>query len=699
MPRWSEPARIGSLELKHRILMGSMHMNLETVGDGSDLAAFYTERVRGGADLIVTGGIAVNRVGAGGRGYAVLTEPDDAARLELIAREVHAAGGKIALQLFHAGRYAFESAFGLTPLAPSAVYSGFSRCEPEAMTEEQIRQTIDDFAAGARIAVDAGFDCLEIMASEGYLLNQFASPVTNLRDDEWGGDAVRRARFPVEVVRAVRAAVDVPIIARTSGDDLMKGSSSAAEHDALAARLAGAGADAVNVGIGWHESRIPTVQGLVPHGMWIDAAARIRGAVRAAGFDVPVIGSNRINSVAQAEEVLSSGRVDLVSMARPFLADAAIVDKSRAGRPEFVNTCIGCNEACIDRSIGDAAVSCLVNPRAGRELRFPLPSSPAPRAPESKPAESKPARAFAVVGAGPAGMQAALTLAQAGHAVDLFDAEPRIGGQFRLACRVPGKEDFGETIRYFESELPRLGVRIHVSRRVSAADLTGYEHVIVAAGVEPRAVELPGAELPHVLNYHEAFDSLGSVGRRVAVIGAGGIAVDLSELLARPDAAGIDDARARERFARAHGLAGGGTPEPSAREVTIMRRSGRIGAGIGPSTRWAVVASIRGAGVRTLTDVAYRRITDEGVWIADTEPARGAASDTARGAPATRPGERLIPADTVVIAAGQEPSTTLARELTAAGTPYTVIGGARDASGLNAVRAFDDALQAAAALA
>lgn len=290
MPRWSEPARIGALELKHRILMGSMHMNLETVGDGSDLAAFYVERVRGGADLIVTGGIAVNRVGAGGRGYAILTEPDDVRRLRRVARDVHAAGGTIALQLFHAGRYAFESAFGMTPVAPSAVYSGFSRCEPEAMSDEQIRQTIDDFAAGARFAVEAGFDAVEIMASEGYLLNQFASPVTNLRDDEWGGDAGRRARFPSEVVRAVRRAVDVPVIARTSGADLMKGSSTADEHDALAVELVRAGADAVNVGIGWHESRTPTVQGLVPHGMWIEVAARLRGAVRAAGFDVPVIG-------------------------------------------------------------------------------------------------------------------------------------------------------------------------------------------------------------------------------------------------------------------------------------------------------------------------------------------------------------------------------------------------------------------------
>lgn len=752
------PVRIGELELKHRIVMGSMHMNLETVGDGSDLAAFYTERVRGGADLIVTGGIAVNRVGAGSASYAMLTEPDDVVRLALVAHEVHAAGGKIALQLFHAGRYAFEQAFGLTPVAPSAVYSRFSRCEPEAMGAGQIEQTIADFASGARNAVGAGFDAVEVMASEGYLLNQFASPLTNLRDDEWGGDAERRRRFPVAVMRAIRDAVDVPIIARTSGDDLMDGSSTADEHDSLAVALADAGADAVNVGIGWHESRTPTVQGLVPHGMWIDVAARVRDAVRDRGHAIPVIGSNRINSMVDAEAVLAADRVDLVSMARPFLADSAIVDK--VGRPEFVNTCIGCNEACLDRSLGTERVSCLVNPRAGRELFFPLPDgvsgvsggsadlagsensadSAGPADPADPVGHGNPVdsgdwvRRYAVVGAGPAGMQAALTLAGHGHAVDLFDAEPGIGGQFRLACRVPGKRDFGETIRFFENELPRLGVRIHLGRHVNADELAGYAHVIVATGVTPRTVDVPGSGLPHVMSYRQAFDRVDDVGERVAVIGAGGIAVDLAELLARPEESGIADGPAREKFAVAHGLdstevgndagsgdggtryaaeSGNGGPRSAGsrgdggaindgrRDVTIMRRSGKVGAGIGPSMRWAVVSSIREAGVTTLTGVAYRHITAEGVWIG-ADWAQGTRGDGPQGDGAQSTGEddadRLIAADTVVIAAGQVPRRELADDLAAAGIAHTVVGGSRDASGLNAVRAFGDALQAATAL-
>ncbi|WP_138442233.1 FAD-dependent oxidoreductase [Sinomonas susongensis] len=654
------PTRVGTLELKHRIVMGSMHLNLERTDDGgAALAQFYRERALGGADLIITGGAAVNREGSGGRTFALLNEPESAPALTRAAAAVHEAGGHLALQLFHAGRYAFEATFGLRPLAPSAVYSRFSRCEPEAMDEEQIRRTIADFASGARRAKELGFDAVEIMASEGYLINQFVSPLTNLRDDAWGGDAGRRRRFPLAVLAAVREAVgrEFPVIVRTSGTDLMDGSSTDRELDDLAVALAAGGADALNVGVGWHESTVPTVQALVPHGHWLSVARRVRTAIRAAGFETPVIGSNRVNSVALAEEALARGDADLVAMARPFLADPRIIETSRAGLLPLVNTCIGCNEACLDRSFGDEPVSCLVNPRAGRELAYPpipLPALPRSEEAPSQAPVSGPGQA-AVVGAGPAGLQAAATLAAAGVRVDLYEAADAIGGQFQLAGRVPGKSDFLETIRYFENLLPGLGVRVLTGTPATPADLAGYSHVVVATGVVPRRVRIPGAELGHVLDYREAFTAPARVGRRVAIVGGGGIAVDLAHLLAEAD---------------------------PGREIAIMRRSGRIGAGIGPSTRWAVLAELRAAGVRTLTGVGYRRITADGVEITDPDGAL-----------------ELVPGDTVILAAGQEPHASLAEGLALEGVPYTVIGGARDASGLNAVRAFDDGLRAGTAIA
>lgn len=670
------PVRIGKLELKHRIVMGSMHLNLERTDDGgAALAQFYRERALGGADLIITGGAAVNREGAGGRTYALVNEPESAPALARATAAVHEAGGHLALQLFHAGRYAFEGTFGLRPLAPSSVYSRFSRCEPEAMDEEQIQRTIADFASGARHAQELGFDAVEIMASEGYLINQFVSPLTNLRDDAWGGDAERRRRFPLAVLRAVRGAVgpEFPVIVRTSGTDLLDGSSTDRELDELAVELVAGGADALNVGVGWHESPVPTVQAMVPHGHWLPVARRVRTAVRAAGLEAPVIASNRVNSIPLADEALVRGDADLVAMARPFLADPQIVETSRAGRLKLVNTCIGCNEACLDRSFGDEPVSCLVNPRAGRELAYPpipLPTLPASQgtpgaqgAPAAPPVRGEaPAVApvggpgqVAVVGAGPAGLQAAATLAAAGIRVDLYEAAEAIGGQFQLAGSVPGKSDFLETIRYFETLLPGLGVRVLTSLQARASDLTGYAHVVVATGVLPRTVHIPGAELGHVMDYREAFAAPARVGRRVAIIGAGGIAVDLAHLLAQAD------------------------PE---REITIMRRTGRVGAGIGPSTRWAVLAELRAAGVRMLTGVDYRRITADGVEIADPD-----------GAP------EFVPGDTVILAAGQEPHATLAEALAHEAIPHTVIGGARDASGLNAVRAFDDGLRSGSAIA
>jgi 2,4-dienoyl-CoA reductase (NADPH2) len=660
---------IGPLRLPHRVIMGSMHLGLEGIDeDGSALAAFYRERAEGGAALIVTGGSAVSRVGAGGRNYSFVNEDAEAPRLERITGEVHDAGGRILLQLFHAGRYAYESSFGLQPVAPSAVYSAYSRCEPRSLTAEEVLQTIGDFARGAARARELGFDGVEIMGSEGYLLNQFMAPATNLRDDEWGGDPERRMRFPLEVAAAVRAACGphLAVVYRISGADLVAGGAADDEVIELARGLAAESVDGLNVGIGWHEARVPTVQALVPHGAWLPWARAIREAV-----EIPVIASNRINTLALAEDALAVGDADFVSLARPFLADPEIVRKTREGK-RAVNVCIACNQACIDRSIFDRRVSCVVNPRAGYELELPSGASGASGA------------RIAVVGGGPAGMEAARALAAAGHKVELFEAGDRLGGQFRMACRIPGKEDFARTIDYFEDELARLGVRVALGRRVEdSAALGDFDGVVVATGVRPRAIELPGAELPHVHSYAELLLDGISVpeSASTAIIGAGGIGVDVAHLLSHRPAA--DPGRA---FYEEYGLArdgaqghhGGGL----AGRVTLMRRGARVGEGIGPSTRWAVVDALRRAGVEIITGVQYTRIEPEAVVI------QGAAGS-----------ERRIPAHTVIVAAGQQPENALKAALRTAGAPHVVIGGAGNAAELDAERAFREGSQVPAALA
>ncbi len=488
---------IGPLSLPHRIVMGSMHLGLEGLDDDGDaLAAFYRERALGGAALIVTGGSAVSRVGAGGRNYSFVNEDADRGKLLRVASAIHDAGGLVLLQLFHAGRYAYEASFGLTPVAPSAVYSRYSRCEPRALSGDEVLETISDFERAARRARELGFDGVEIMGSEGYLIDQFLAPATNLRDDEWGGDAERRMRFALSVAAAVRegGGPGQAVVFRMSGASFVEGGPSADEVLEFARRVVAGGAvDALNVGIGWHESRVPTVQALVPHGAWRPWARAVTDAVAGA---VPVIASNRINTVELAESVLAAGDADFVSLARPFLADPEIVRKAMdpaSGRR--LNVCIACNQACIDRSIFDRRVSCVVNPRAGYELELP--------AAGAVPRPGSVAR-VAVVGGGPAGMEAARALAAAGHEVSLFEASDRLGGQFRMACRIPGKEDFAGTIDYFEAELDRLGVTVLVGAPVrDVGALADFGCVVVATGVVPRPIDLPGVDLPHVVSYAE----------------------------------------------------------------------------------------------------------------------------------------------------------------------------------------------------
>jgi 2,4-dienoyl-CoA reductase (NADPH2) len=630
-PHVLRPGAIGALELPHRIVMGSMHLGSESDPTGDALAAFYAERARGGAGLIVTGGAAVSREGAGGRSYAFVNDEGGREVLASAPPAVHEAGGLIALQLFHAGRYAFEESFGLQPVAPSAVASRFNRETPRALDDEGIVAILDAFAEGARHAQALGYDAVEVMGSEGYLVDQFLSPLTNLRDDDWGGDAERRRCFGVQLARSVRAAVGpaFPVIFRMTGDDLMPGSTTLDEVLAFAVAIA-EHVDALNIGVGWHESPRPTVQGAVPEGAFFPRAQAIKAAVG----DLPVIAGNRVASMDTAERLLRETDVDFVSMARPFLADAELVGRARAGLP--VNPCIACNQACIDRSIYDLRVSCMVNPRAGRET-------------EPVPAGSS--RRIAVIGGGPAGMEAARALAALGARVVLFEADDELGGQFRLARLVPGKEMFDGTIGYFTAELDRLGVDVRLGRRLGEGDadeLAGFDGAVLATGVRPREIDVPGRELPHVVPYARALAE-GVPGDAVAIVGAGGIGVDV-----------------------AHRLAHEGGPA-----ITLMRRGGRIGEGIGRSTRWVALDALRRAGVRTLTGVEYVAIEPGGL----------------------RTGDETVPADSVVIAAGQEREDALAGLLARLGLEHVVVGGARHAGELDAVRAFAEGREAALALA
>jgi 2,4-dienoyl-CoA reductase (NADPH2) len=682
LPHVFAPIRIGGLELPHRVVMGSMHLGLEGAPDaGERLAAFYRERALGGAGLIVTGGWAVSADAAADGSYGVLATaerelavggPDDATlrALEAIAASTAGTEAAIALQLFHAGRYASADSPGEV-VAPSAVASRVSRVEPRALGEEEVWDVVAEFARGAVLAKELGFAAVEVMGSEGYLVDQFLSPVTNLRDDEWGGDAGRRMRFGIEVASAIREAVGAgfPVLFRMTGAELMPESRPWEEVEEFARALVAAGVDALNIGVGWHESGVPTVQGAVPAGAFLPWASAIKSAVGA-----PVIAGNRVNKLADAEAILSTGGVDLVSMSRPFLADPQIIKRGK-GRAA-INVCISCDQACIDRSLVGGHVSCLVNPRSGYEVDFP-----------AKTTTGK----FIVVGGGPAGLEAARALASLGGEVHLYEAREELGGQFRWARLVPGKEDYGETISYFESELRRLGVHIHLSRELGEEDadlIADGAGVVLATGVHPRAVDIPGSILPHVVDYATAFESGLGDAESVAIVGGGGIGVDLAHLLTHTRSDVTDfyerfhlrppvelSSRIEQPSLHGKGLTNGA-------RVTVMRRSGRIGAGIGRTTRWVWLDALKHAGVETRTGLVYRRITAEGVEI---ELEDGTLE--------------TIAAERVVIAAGQERRDELRPLLERLEVPHRVVGGAENPSELNAVRAFGDGLRAAYSLA
>ena len=689
----ASPWTLGPLHLPNRVVMGSMHTGLEVHDDGgAGMAAFYRERAAGGAACIITGGIAVSDEARGGPDFAVFGVGGADERFRAAVEAVHDEGGTILAQLFHAGRYALVS--GLVDrhgapqraVAPSPLPWAAARgVVPEELTAAEVRRTIEDFAAAARSARDIGFDGVEIMASEGYLVNQFQSPLTNLRTDEWGGTPEKRRRFAVEVVRAVRQAVpELAVTIRLSGADLMPGSSTPDDVDALVLDLLPLGLDGLSVGIGWHESRTPTVQAAVPHGARITTANRIAALVKGSAHPgVKVIASNRMTDLRDGEAVLDDGLVDAVALARPFLADPAIVQRSLAGQFDLVNTCIGCNQACLDRSIVGQPVSCLVNPRAAREVAFPARPTASPKRVD-------------VVGGGPAGLAAAVDAARRGHTVTLWEASDRLGGQFDLAALVPGKEDYAATVRSARTELEQRGATIHLGRPATAADLTTSDAVVLAPGVVPRAVEVPGADLPHVRSYERALRE-GVPEGTVAIIGGGGIGVDTAAFLTEsPD----ETVRAAEFAARwdvdvAEEIVGDlpqrqPTADRTVRpgvQVTVLRRTGKFGQGVGLTSRWVALGRLRDAGVRMVGGVQeYLRIEPGTLWIRDEDGE-----------------ERAVPADTVVVCAGQERALDdehgLPSALRDAGVPFAVVGGARDARSVDAVRATSEALEAVRRLA
>jgi 2,4-dienoyl-CoA reductase (NADPH2) len=665
-PHLLAPLDLGFVALRNRTLMGSMHTGLEeTPGGFSRLATFYAERARGGAGLIVTGGIAPNREGRISPHAAKLETPEEVAAHRVVPEAVHRAGGLICLQILHGGRYAAHPA----AVAPTALRAPISPVTPRALSDEEVERTIEDYVRCARLAREAGYDGVEVMGSEGYLINEFVAPCTNRRTDRWGGPLEHRLRFPVEIVRRTREAVGPRfiIVFRLSMLDLVEDGSSWDEVVALARAVEAAGATLLNTGIGWHEARIPTIATMVPRAAFTWVTRRLRGAV-----SIPLVTTNRINAPEVAEEVLARGDADVVSMARPFLADPELVRKAAAGRAEEINTCIACNQACLDQIFEGKACSCLVNPRACREAE--LTSSPA-AAP----------RRIAVVGGGPAGLAFACTAAERGHRVTLLEAAAELGGQFNLARRIPGKEDYAETIRYFRARLAALGVEVRLGHRATAEELAagGYDRVILATGVTPRDPGIPGLDHPKVMGYAELIEGRRPVGRRVAIVGAGGIGFDVAELLTHRDHDAGDDVQRfcaawgiDQGYARRGGLAATAPALSSPRQIFLLqRKASKVGAGLARTTGWIRRKLLLDRGVVMIPAVTYERIDDDGLHVRVGGQAR------------------TLEVDTIVVCAGQEPRRELAAALEAAGVPTTLIGGADVAAELDARRAFEQGVR------
>ncbi|MFE7368149.1 MULTISPECIES: NADPH-dependent 2,4-dienoyl-CoA reductase [Streptomyces] len=667
-PNLLSPLDLGFTTLPNRVLMGSMHIGLEEAERGFErMAAFYAERARGGVGLMVTGGIAPSERACSFPGGAKMTTEAEAEQHREITSAVHAAGGRIAMQILHFGRYAHHPDL----VAPSALKAPISGFTPNALTDEQVEETIEEFVRAAELARLAGYDGVEIMGSEGYLINEFIVSATNHRTDRWGGSYENRIRLPIEIVRRVRERVgdDFILIYRLSMLDLVPGGSTLEEVVTLAKEIEAAGATIINTGIGWHEARIPTIATSVPRGAFSWVTEKVRGAV-----SVPLVTSNRINTPEVAEEILASGRADMVSMARPFLADPEFVAKAAAGRADAINTCIGCNQACLDHIFSLKITSCLVNPRACHETELVL-----------SPTRTR--KRVAVVGAGPAGLACSVTAAERGHAVTLFDTADEIGGQLNVARRVPGKEEFDETLRYFRTRLAELDVEVRLSTRADAGTLDGYDEIVLATGVEPRTPAIPGTDHPNVVSYLDVLRDGAPVGDRVAIVGAGGIGFDVAEFLTDGgDAASLDaDTFFRQwgvdtSYAERGGLRAPERPKSPRTVHLVQRRTTKVGAGLGKTTGWIHRTELRHRGVEMIAGASYDLIDDEGLHL-------------------TVDGERrVLPVDTVVLCAGQEPRRELYEELRAGAVPVHLIGGADVAAELDAKRAIRQGTELAAAL-
>lgn len=670
-PHLLKPLDLGFTTLKNRVLMGSMHVGLEEAPGGYErMAAFYAERAKGDVGLIVTGGIAPNQAGLTFAHASKLDSTEEAEKHKVITEAVHAAGGKIALQILHTGRYSYQPEI----VAPSAIQAPINPIKPKAMTSAEVQQTIDDFANCAKLAQYAGYDGVEIMGSEGYLINEFIAARTNHRDDEWGGSYENRIRFPIEIVKRTREIVgeNFIIIYRLSMLDLVEGGSTLEEVIQLAKAIEKAGATIINTGIGWHEARIPTIATKVPRAAFTWVTEKLKGEV-----SVPLITSNRINTPEMAEHVLASGHADMVSMARPMLADPEFVLKASEGRSDEINTCIGCNQACLDHIFSMKIATCLVNPRACYETELIF-------------KEAQNHKNIAVIGAGPAGLSFAVYAADRGHQVKIFEASHQIGGQFNIAKTVPGKEEFYETLRYFNRQIElRPNIELVLNHKATYEELSqsGFDEIVVATGVTPRQLQFEGIDHPKVLSYLQVLKERVPVGQRVAIIGAGGIGFDTAEYLTHEGESGSLNP---EKFYEEWGIDThyehvGGLKQPkvevSEREIYLLqRKASSVGAGLGKTTGWIHRTGLKNRNVKMLAGVHYEKVDDQGLHI------------TADGKPT------VLEVDNVVICAGQESFTAMYDQLKADGKNVHLIGGAKEAGELDAKRAIRQGAELAAVL-
>lgn len=670
-PNLLAPLNLGFTTLKNRVLMGSMHVGLEEAPGGYDrMAAFYAERAKGGVALIVTGGISPNDHGVTFHGGSKLDTIEEAEKHKVITQAVHEAGGKIAMQILHTGRYSYQA----ENVAPSPIQAPINPVKPHALTSAEVQQTIDDFANCAKLAQYAGYDGVEIMGSEGYLINEFIAARTNHRDDEWGGSYANRIRFPIEIVRRTREMVgeNFIIIYRLSMLDLVEGGSTLEEVIQLAKEIEKAGATIINTGIGWHEARIPTIATKVPRAAFTWVTRKLKGQVK-----IPLITSNRINTPEIAEYVLASGDADMISMARPMLADSEFVLKAEQGRSDEINTCIGCNQACLDHIFSMKIATCLVNPRACYETELIF-------------KETNVAKNIAVIGAGPAGLSFAVYAANRGHQVTVFEAAAQIGGQFNIAKTIPGKEEFYETLRYFKRQIelqPRIKLQLNHKASLEELAQSSFDDIVVATGVTPRQLEIPGIDHAKVLSYLDVLKERKPVGQRVAIIGAGGIGFDTAEFLSHEGESGsinpekfYDEWGIDTDYENVGGLKAANVEKPQREIYLLQRKAASVGASLGKTTGWIHRTGLKHRDVKMIAGASYEKIDDQGLHIVvNDKPA-------------------VLEVDHVIICAGQESYTAMFDELKAAGKNVHLIGGAKEAGELDAKRAIRQGAELAAVI-